>query len=66
MLPNNKLAWRPIEFCKATGIGKTKFYEEVALGRIRIIKAGRVTLITREAALDWLKLCEAESERVEL
>jgi hypothetical protein len=33
------------EFCRSTTLGRTKFYAEVAASRIRILKAGRRTLI---------------------
>jgi len=33
------------EFCAAVGIGRTLFYKEVCRGRIRILKAGRKTLV---------------------
>lgn len=45
------------EFCAAIGIGRTLFYKEVHRGRIKILKAGRKTLIPiaeREAYLQRL------------
>lgn len=33
------------EFCSALGIGRTFFYQEVRRGRIKILKAGRKTLV---------------------
>lgn len=57
-----KKAYRINEFCAAHGIGRSKFYEEVAEGRIEIVKLGRLTLITDEAAKNWLKRCQAEYE----
>ena len=42
------------EFCAAIGFGRTFFYKEVHRGRIKILKAGRKTLIPiaeREAYL---------------
>lgn len=62
-LPPEKLAFRPREFQETFGIRKSFFYEEVAKGRIEIIKCGKATLITREAASDWLALCAHETPR---
>lgn len=45
------------EFCSALGIGRTLFYQEVQRGRIKILKAGRKTLVPiteREAYLKRL------------
>lgn len=42
------------EFCAAVRIGRTLFYKEVHRGRIKILKAGRKTLVPiaeREAYL---------------
>lgn len=46
ILPSDKLAYTVQGFCEALGIGKTKFYEEVAAGRIETVKIGARTLIT--------------------
>ena len=37
--------WRVKEFCKAHGLGRTKFYELVATGKIEVIKCGSTSLI---------------------
>ena len=42
------------EFCRLYGIGRTNAYQEISVGRLRAIKAGRRTLITVEAAEAWL------------
>jgi|WetSurMetagenome_2_1015567.scaffolds.fasta_scaffold1423004_1 hypothetical protein len=55
-----KQAWRVKEFLYAFGIAKSFFYEQIALGRLKTIKAGKATLITRQAAEEWLTLCESE------
>ncbi len=46
------------QFLRAYPIGRTKFYQEIAAGRIRVMKVGRRTLITKEAAAKWQALCE--------
>jgi excisionase family DNA binding protein len=37
------------EACLATGIGRTKLYQEIAAGRIRTSKVGRRTLVLVES-----------------
>lgn len=60
--PNvEKQAYRPQEFQAAYGIAKSYFYEQIAQGRLKVIKVGRATLVTREAADEWLQLCAQES-----
>ena len=39
------LAVRVREACRLTGIGRSKLYELMAAGEIRIIKVGSITLI---------------------
>ena len=39
------LAVRVREACRLTGIGRSKLYELIAAGEIRIIKVGSITLI---------------------
>jgi excisionase family DNA binding protein len=41
-------------FCESVGIGRTRFYQEVKTGRLRVRKVGRRTLITADDAEDWL------------
>ena len=43
------------EFCRRFGIGRTKVYEELGLGRLRARKVGRRTIITEDDAEDWLR-----------
>ncbi|MNP86972.1 hypothetical protein D3C76_1875460 [compost metagenome] len=42
------------DFCRACSIGRSTFYEEVKAGRIRILKAGKRTLIASSEAQRWL------------
>ena len=44
------LAYRVAQFCKAIGLGKTKFYELVAAGKIRTIVIGGRRLIPADEA----------------
>jgi hypothetical protein len=41
-------------FCETYSIGRTKAYEEINAGRLRVRKAGRRTIITTDDADDWL------------
>jgi excisionase family DNA binding protein len=42
------------QFCESYGVGRTKVYEELNAGRLRGCKSGRRTIITEDAAEDWL------------
>jgi len=48
------------EFCAAVGIGRSRAYEEIKEGRLRILKCGRRTLIARDAVTEWLSRLSAE------
>lgn len=39
------LAVRVREACRLTGIGRSKLYELIAAGEIRVVKVGSITLI---------------------
>lgn len=49
-----KFALSVTEFCHACSIGRSTFYEEVKAGRIRILKAGKRTLIAASEVQRWL------------
>jgi|FLOH01.1.fsa_nt_gi excisionase family DNA binding protein len=51
--------WRVNEFCKAHGLGRTKFYELVAAGKIELVKCGSTSLITNSAAQRFQAALEA-------
>ncbi len=40
--------------CERLGISKTLIYKEIGAGRLKAVKAGRRTLITRDAQQSWL------------
>ena len=42
------------EFCKLTNTGRTKTYQEISAGRLKAIKHGRSTRITRTAMIEWI------------
>lgn len=54
-----KTNWRVAEFCRAFGIGRTKFYELVKAGHIKIAKCGRRTLISEAEAKRFQAALEA-------
>lgn len=49
-----KIAYRIDEFCEAFGVGRTKVFDEIKDGRLKVRKAGRMTLIRAEDARAWL------------
>lgn len=49
-----KLALSIEEFCDAVGIGRTRAYEEIRLGRLKVSKSGRRSLIPAEEIHRWL------------
>ncbi len=55
-----KLALSIPEFCHAVGIGRSRVYEEIKAGRLRILKCGRRTLIANEAVTEWLARLSTE------
>lgn len=54
-LDTEKIAYRPLEACKAVGIGKTGLYEALKSGELRSFKSGRKRLILRDDLQSWLK-----------
>lgn len=52
---SEKMAFRVSEFCHAYGIGRSKFYQEVAAGRLAVVKIGKLTLVSKDSAENWLK-----------
>jgi hypothetical protein len=49
-------------FLLAYHLSRSKLYKEIAAGRLRVMKVGTRTLISRRAALDWERLCEGRAE----
>ncbi len=56
-----KSAQNIFEFCVEHSISRSKIYEEIHAGRIQVMKVGRRTLISAEAAAAWRRLCEARA-----
>jgi hypothetical protein len=61
----NKLRARSIDqFCQCFGVGRTKAYEQIGLGRLRARKLGKRTIITDDDAEEWLRnLPQVETKR---
>jgi excisionase family DNA binding protein len=50
----DKITFSINELAKQTGLSRTKIYQEIAAGRIRIVKVGRRTLVPASAVQAWL------------
>ena len=57
-----RVNWRVDDFCRAHGIGRSLFYEEVKRGEIEIIKVGKRTLVPDSEAKAWQRR-KAEATR---
>lgn len=51
--PIHRINWRVDDFCAAHGVGRSFVYEEIRRGALKIVKAGRRTLIPADEALRW-------------
>ena len=56
---NRPVNWRVNEFCKAHGLGRTKFYELVAAGKIEVVKCGSTSLVPDPVARRFQAALEA-------
>ena len=50
------------EFLQWASIGRTKFYDEIASGRLKIRKIGRKSIITMTDAVEWLNSLPVEGQ----
>ncbi len=53
------------EICGSTGLGRTTIYSEINSGRLKTVKVGRRTLVTRPAREAWLQQLEADAPQLE-
>ncbi len=61
-----RAAFSVAEFCREHGISRGLFYNMLREGRgPRVIKAGRRTLISHEAAEDWRRRMEGATQAEE-
>lgn len=51
------------EACQATGIGRTKLYEEIGAGRVEVRKVGARTVVLIDSLLRMLNAQAAPAER---
>jgi hypothetical protein len=51
-------------FCRAHGISRSFAYLEIQAGRLKRFKAGRRTLISREAAEAWRRSLEQDAQHM--
>jgi len=59
-----KEVYRVSEFCQRYAISKASVYREVTANRLRIVKRGRRTLITRTEASRWFEnLCRHQTQQ---
>jgi excisionase family DNA binding protein len=56
---HQKVAYSIHEALKATGLGRTRLYQEIRSGRIQIVKVGRRTLIPSRSLEQWLTTLSA-------
>lgn len=58
---NENGAFTVDEFLAWARIGRTKFYQEIKEGRLRVRKLGRKTLVLKVDATDWLSSLPEQS-----
>ncbi len=51
------------EFLHWASIGRTKFYDELASGRLKVRKVGRKTIVTMSDAVSWLECLPAQTDQ---
>ncbi len=52
------------EACSATGLGRSKLYEEIAAGRVQTAKIGRRTLIVVASLISLIAPCDSARHRL--
>ncbi len=52
---SDRVNWRVDDFCRAHGIGRTLFYDEVKRGEIKLIKIGKRSLVADGEAKAWME-----------
>lgn len=63
-MENQVQAYRVSEFCKRYVISRASLYREIGAKRLRIIKRGRTTLVTRAEAERWFDdLCRDQPKQ---
>lgn len=57
-----RLAFRPNEAARVTGLGRDMIFRAIRDGKLRSLKVGKARLITMDALKDFLELCQREAE----
>lgn len=52
-----RLGYRVHELCAATGLGRTKVYELIGAGQLKVVRIGRCTIVTAESVQSLLESC---------
>jgi hypothetical protein len=55
VLYQSRLAYTIAELVRGTGAGRSKIYEEIAAGRLKVRKLGSRTLVLHGDAMAWLE-----------
>jgi excisionase family DNA binding protein len=58
----DKLAFRVPEAVEATGLGRSTLYREISAGRLKVVKVGNATLITRSDLEEFIEGLRSERE----
>ena len=59
---SNRLAQSISSLANDLGLGRSFLYEEIKAGRLKRVKAGSRSLVTRRQRDDYIALLEAEAE----
>ncbi len=60
-MPVTPLAFDIPKFCAAHDVGRSTVYEEIRAGRLQIMKVGKLTRISIEAAAKWRRQREEDA-----
>ncbi len=62
-LPPPALSYTIAALCQASGIGRTKIYDDLKAGRLHAKKHGKRTIVLESEARRWLESLPAQSTR---
>ncbi len=48
---------------RSTNLGRTFLYDKIKKGHLKVLKAGRRTLVTEESLREFIRMLERESDR---
>jgi excisionase family DNA binding protein len=61
-MDKQKLSYTVAETVTAVGLGRSRLYQEIREGRLRVVKAGRRTLILSQDLQKWLDALPAATQ----